>query len=234
MDRATSKLVKADADASLRRLGKVAGFKTRSKIQYAVRDGFLLVLNANYSDIATGKFERGDAQLFVRLQVKPVEADEALRRICQMDDGLEPHSVDPILGLDVVRSLKVAERVFPVESLDAVPAVCQEVVDFAVAGFDGFLAEIGGTPEGFYRHVLTRDPTKIWGDELLFPIAYIQLGQYSAALQYINDRGRVRLPEALNYRSKGRSFGDWLTQYCTDRINGQPQAMPRGEPTLGA
>ena len=233
MDRATSKLAKANAAAVMRQLAKTAGFKTRSQTQYSVRGGFLLDFMASFLVAETDDFKRGEARLSVSLQVKPVDADAVLWRICQMDDGLEPHSVDPLNGLDVVRSLRAAERVFPVESLDAVPAVCQEVVDFAVAGFDEFLAEIGGTPEGFCRHVAALYPEKFWGSQLLYPIAYIQLGQYSAALQYMESLHPIDKGQ-LNYRSKGRSFGDWLTQYCTARINQQPQAMPRGEPTLGA
>jgi len=159
--------------------------------------------------------------------VKTVESDQVLWRICQMTDELDQYSVDPILGGHVVQSVDVAERTFPIGSLDDVARVCQQVVGFAIAGFASFLDSVGTSLDGFYRYVLGLDPSCLWYSEIIFPIAYIQLGDYRAALEYLNLVGHNA--GALNHLAKRRSMGYHLAEYCKAHLGeSRPVSLSHG------
>ena len=230
MDRVTSKQTKASVIATMRQLARSAGFRTRSQTHYTTRGDFLLSFHANYIDAATEEYAKGEVRLLVRLWVKTIESDQVLWRICQMTDELDKHSVDPLLGLDVVQSVRIAKRAFRIAAPDDVPLACQNIVDFASNNFASFLASIGNSLEGFYRYVVGLDPKLVWRDEVVFPIAYIQLGDYRAALFHLdNDTHDNRATQLvgftgrnrgeLAYRSKGRCFGDYLAEYCQAHLH---------------
>jgi len=232
MDRFISKQAKAAVVSTMQNLTRSAGFKTRSQTHFASREGFWFDFDSTYLDSRSKQFPEGQARVMVRLRAKPIESDEILWRICQMENDLARHSVDPIFGLDVVPSLEFARQVFPIQVPSDAPHVCAEVLEFAVDGFGSFMARIGNASGGFYRFVVGLDPTTVAGDELLFPIAFIYLGECLAALQFLEHRGRHS--GRLGHLSRGRALGDYLADFCMAGcdVTGQPSAG--AEPSSGA
>jgi len=196
----------------MRKLAREAGFRTRSQAHYTIRDGFMVDFSTTYFDSATAERGQRESGLYVVLSAKTVESDQVLWRICQMTDELDKHSVDTIFGIDVVQAVQFAVQTFPIESPDDVARVCQQVVGFAIAGFASFLDSVGNSLDGFYRYVLGLDPESLWYREVNFPIAYIQLGDYQAALEYLK---LIRNnPGILAHSSKGRPLSEYLAEYC--------------------
>jgi len=216
MDRVESKQAKAAMVTTMRQLARSNGFRTRSQFHYSIHKEFLLYFCADYLDSATVEYAKGDARLIVNINIKASESDRVLWRICQMADELDKHSIDPIFGLDVVPGVQIAEQTFRVAALDDTGVVCQDAVDFATTNFTSFLDSLGNSLEGFYRYVIGLDPKNVWRDEVVFPIAYIQLGDYRAALSYLNKVGCHT--GQLLYLSKNRFCGDYLADYCRARL----------------
>jgi hypothetical protein len=201
----------------LREVAREYGYKTRSNVPYKAVNGFFRCVLVGYLDSKTDTYKKGDGRLAVQLDIKPSEVDSLFWKICDMEDEADHPSPDPIFGLDVVFSVCIAEQDFPLGAIEEINTVCRQVLEFAESGYAQFAEQIGNSVNGFYEYVLSLPYERTWGAELLFPIAYIQLGRIQEALDFLNnDSVYFRMQ---SHHCKGRSSGDYFRDYCATLLN---------------